>query len=40
MRHPFSIDALATYLRQHLAGFGGELSAQQFSSASTAASLR
>ena len=31
MRHPFALEPLATYLRQHLPGFGGELTAQQFS---------
>ena len=31
MRHPFALEPLAAYLRQHLPGFGGELSAQQFS---------
>ena len=31
MRHPFALEPLAAYLRQHLPGFGGELTAQQFS---------
>ena len=30
MRHPFALEPLAAYLRQHLPGFGGELTAQQF----------
>ena len=30
MRHPFALEVLAAYLRQHLPGFGGELTAQQF----------
>ena len=31
MRHPFALEPLAAYLRQHLPGFSGELSARQFS---------
>ena len=31
MRHPFALEPLAAYLRQHLPGFGGELTGQQFS---------
>jgi aminoglycoside phosphotransferase (APT) family kinase protein len=31
MRHPFALEALAAYLRQHLPGYAGELTAQQFS---------
>ncbi len=31
MRHPFALEPLAAYLRQHFPGFGGELTVQQFS---------
>ena len=30
MRHPFALEPLAAHLRRHLPGFGGELTAQQF----------
>ena len=30
MRHPFALDPLAAYLRQHLPGFGGEVRVKQF----------